>query len=39
MLVEIAPGIDLKKNIIEQMDFKPLISSELKFMDEEIFID
>lgn len=39
MLIEIAPGIDLKKNIIEQMDFEPLISPELKIMDKAIFID
>lgn len=36
-LVEIAPGIDLQKDILEQMEFKPLISKELKEMDLRIF--
>ncbi|MGF1763630.1 3-oxoacid CoA-transferase [Aliivibrio kagoshimensis] len=38
-LIEIAPGIDLHKDILEQMNFSPLISSELTLMDERIFID
>ncbi|MCX7779888.1 MAG: acyl CoA:acetate/3-ketoacid CoA transferase, partial [Negativicutes bacterium] len=37
MLTEIAPGIDLEKDILALMDFKPLISPELKLMDERIF--
>lgn len=36
-LIEIAPGIDIKRDILEQMEFKPLISNELKTMDEKIF--
>lgn len=36
-LVEIAPGVDLQKDILDQMDFVPEISSELKLMDEGIF--
>ncbi len=36
-LVEIAPGIDLEKDILAQMDFKPSISPDLKSMPEEIF--
>ena len=36
-LIEIAPGVDLNKDILEQMDFKPNISSSLKTMDERIF--
>ena len=36
-LTEIAPGIDLKKDILDQMDFTPLISKNLKLMDERIF--
>ena len=39
MLIEIAPGIDLQKDIIDQMDFVPLISDDLKLMDERIFKD
>ena len=36
-LIEIAPGIDLEKNVLAQMDFKPAISPDLKSMPEEIF--
>jgi propionate CoA-transferase len=36
-LVEIAPGIDLEKDILAHMDFKPTISPDLKLMPEEIF--
>jgi propionate CoA-transferase len=36
-LIEIAPGIDLEKDILALMDFKPLISKELKLMPAEIF--
>ncbi|WP_018922376.1 acyl CoA:acetate/3-ketoacid CoA transferase [Salsuginibacillus kocurii] len=38
-LIEIAPGIDLEKDILAQMDFKPVISNELKEMDVTIFTD
>ncbi|EAY27907.1 acetyl-CoA:Acetoacetyl-CoA transferase a subunit [Microscilla marina ATCC 23134] len=37
-LIEIAPGIDLQKDILDKMAFKPLISDELKTMDERIFL-
>ena len=37
MLIEIAPGIDLEKDILSNMSFKPLISDKLKIMDERIF--
>lgn len=36
-LIEIAPGIDLEKDILAQMDFKPRISPALKTMPSEIF--
>ncbi|MHC1724592.1 MAG: acyl CoA:acetate/3-ketoacid CoA transferase [Syntrophobacteraceae bacterium] len=36
-LVEIAPGVDLEKDIFAQMDFKPLVAPELKQMDARIF--
>jgi len=36
-LVEIAPGIDLQKDVLDRMDFKPRISSSLKLMDARIF--
>ncbi|WP_319204309.1 acyl CoA:acetate/3-ketoacid CoA transferase [uncultured Ilyobacter sp.] len=38
-LIEIAPGVDLEKDILENMDFKPMISDDLKLMDERIFKD
>jgi len=39
MLIEIAPGVDLEKDILSHMDFKPLISKDLKLMDSRIFKD
>jgi len=36
-LIEIAPGIDLKKDILAQMEFTPRISPHLKTMPSEIF--
>ena len=39
MLIEVAPGIDVDKDIINHMDFKPLISDHLKLMDKRIFRD
>ena len=39
MLTEIAPGVDLERDVIAQMGFRPLISDELKLMDERIFRD
>ena len=38
-LIEIAPGIDLKEDILSQMDFVPVISKDLAVMDERIFND
>lgn len=37
LLIEIAPGIDLYKDILDNMDFKPIISKELKIMDKDLF--
>ena len=37
MLTEIAPGVDLKKDILEQMEFTPKISENLRTMDKELF--
>ena len=39
ILTEIAPGIDLEKDILAHMQFKPIISKNLKLMDERIFKD
>ncbi len=38
-LIEIAPGIDLQTQILDQMEFMPKISPDLKLMDERIFRD
>lgn len=38
-LVEIAPGVDLQKDILDQMDFEPAISPDLTLMDARIFRD
>ena len=37
MLIEIAPGVDLEKDILGNMEFKPLISQDLKLMDPRLF--
>ena len=37
-LIEIAPGIDLQTQVLEQMDFAPMVSADLKVMDEKLFI-
>lgn len=39
MLVEIAPGVDMEKDVLALMDFAPIISPTLKLMDERIFRD
>jgi len=36
-MIEIAPGIDLQKDVLDQMDFVPEISPDLKVMDAGIF--
>jgi propionate CoA-transferase len=36
-LVEIAPGIDLERDLLARMDFKPVVSPELKLMDARLF--
>ena len=38
MLIEIAPGVELD-DILTNMEFKPIISPDLKVMDEKIFMD
>ena len=38
-LTEVAPGIDLKTQIIDVMGFEPKIDGEVKLMDERIFKD
>lgn len=36
-LIEIAPGIDLQKDVLDQMDFKPVVAKDLKVMDPKLF--
>ena len=38
-LVEIAPGIDLQKDVLDLMGFQPIIAENLKTMDSRIFCD
>ncbi|EAD0701304.1 acyl CoA:acetate/3-ketoacid CoA transferase [Listeria monocytogenes] len=37
VLTEIAPGVDLEKDILGQMEFEPIIASDLKVMDSGMF--
>ena len=37
-LIEVAPGVDIEKDILAHMDFKPIIK-DVKVMDERIFKD
>lgn len=37
VLAEMAPGADLKRDVLGQMEFKPLIARDLKQMDERLF--
>jgi propionate CoA-transferase len=39
VLTEIAPGVDLEQDILARMEFRPLISPELKEMDPRLFAD
>jgi len=38
-LIEIAPGVDLQKDILDKMAFKPIMHREPKLMDARIFTD
>ena len=39
MLIEIAPGVDLNKDIFDKMEFRPSVSAQLKLMDMHLFQD
>ncbi len=36
-LIEIAPGIDLQSDILDQMEFRPILDDHIKEMDQRIF--
>ncbi len=36
-ITEVAPGIDLQKDILDQMDFTPAVAKDLKEMDAGMF--
>ena len=38
-LIEIAPGINLERDVLAQMDFMPAISPQLRLMDAALFLD
>ncbi len=37
MLTELAPGVDLEKDVLSHMEFRPLLADEIKPMDPRIF--
>lgn len=37
MLSEIAPGIDIERDILSQMEYKPLLADDIKIMDKDFF--
>jgi len=39
VLEELAPGVELEKDVLQQMDFVPIISQQLKRMDSSFFME
>ena len=39
LLTEIAPGVDLEKDVLGQMGFRPMVAPDLKLMDARLFQD
>lgn len=38
-LIEIAPGVDLQKDVLDKMEFAPVVAKDLKLMDARLFLD
>jgi propionate CoA-transferase len=38
-LIEIAPGIDLDRDVLAHMDFRPEFAEDIRIMDERLFLD
>lgn len=38
-LIEIAPGVDLQRDVLDQMEFEPVISENLKSIDPRIYLE
>jgi len=36
-LIEIAPGIDLHRDVLDRMDFAPLVAADLRHTDDRLF--
>lgn len=36
-LMEVAPGLDIRKDVLGQMEFEPLIAAKVRVMDSRIF--
>ena len=39
VVTEIAPGLDLERDVLGQMEFRPSVAPDLKQMDQRIFLD
>ncbi len=37
MLTEIAPGVDLQKDVLDKMEFAPIVAKDLRLMDSRLF--
>lgn len=37
-LIELAPGIDLRRDVLSRMSFEPIVSRDLRLMDSRIFV-